>query len=84
MNLMNSLPTLPDAFFHGSAVAFHRIDVANRCGERTRAKGFWTRVLHVVFGFSGRRHDAQEVSRIGKSSQVCSFILEAKVLRTGL
>ena len=41
MNLMNSLPTLPDAFFHGSAVAFHRIDVAKGRGRKDFGRGFY-------------------------------------------
>ena len=41
MNLTNSLPTLPDAFFHGSAVAFRRIDVTKGRGRKDFGRGFY-------------------------------------------
>lgn len=41
MNSMNSLPTLPSVFFHGSAVAFRRIDVTKGRGRKDFGRGFY-------------------------------------------
>ena len=41
MNLTNTLPTLPDSFFHGSAVEFKRIDVSRGRGRKDFGKGFY-------------------------------------------
>jgi len=41
MNSMNSLPTLPDAFFHGSAMAFRHIDVTKGRGRKDFGRGFY-------------------------------------------
>ena len=41
MNSTNTLPTLPDALFHGSAVEFKRIDVSKGHGRKDFGKGFY-------------------------------------------
>jgi hypothetical protein len=41
MNSTNTLPTLPDVFFHGSAVAFKRIDVTKGRGRKGFGQGFY-------------------------------------------
>lgn len=41
MNSMNSLPTLPNAFFHGSAIAFRHIDVTKGRGRKDFGRGFY-------------------------------------------
>ena len=41
MNSTNTLPTLPDALFHGSAVEFKRIDVSKGRGRKDFGKGFY-------------------------------------------
>ena len=44
MNSTNTLPTLPDALFHGSAVEFKRIDVSKGRGRKDFGKGFYMSV----------------------------------------
>ena len=41
MNSTNTLPTLPDALFHGSAVEFKRIDVSKGRGRKDFGRGFY-------------------------------------------
>ena len=41
MNSTNTLPTLPDVLFHGSAVEFKRIDVSKGRGRKDFGKGFY-------------------------------------------
>ena len=41
MNSTNTLPTLPDVFFHGAAVPFKRIDVAKGRGRKDFGRGFY-------------------------------------------
>ena len=41
MKSTNILPTLPDVFFHGSAVAFKRIDVTKGRGRKDFGQGFY-------------------------------------------
>ena len=41
MNSTNTLPTLPDVFFHGAAVLFKRIDVAKGRGRKDFGRGFY-------------------------------------------
>ena len=41
MNLTNTLPTLPDLLFHGSAVEFRKIDVSKGRGRKDFGKGFY-------------------------------------------
>ena len=41
MSSTNTLPTLPDALFHGSAVEFKRIDVSKGRGRKDFGKGFY-------------------------------------------
>lgn len=41
MSSMNTLPTLPDALFHGSAVEFCHIDVSKGRGRKDFGKGFY-------------------------------------------
>ena len=41
MSLTNTLPTLPDLLFHGSAVEFRKIDVSKGRGRKDFGKGFY-------------------------------------------
>ena len=41
MSSTNTLPTLPDALFHGSAVEFKRIDVSKGRGRKDFGRGFY-------------------------------------------
>lgn len=41
MNSTNTLPTLPEGFFHGAAVSFKRIDVTKGRGHKDFGRGFY-------------------------------------------
>ncbi len=71
MNSMNSLPTLPNAFFHGSAIAFRHIDVTKGRGRKDFGRGFYMTfsvsqavgMMHKKFreSVSRRRDQADDV-----------------------
>lgn len=53
MNSTNTLPTLPDVFFHGAAVSFKRIDVAKGRGRKDFGRGFYMALKYYYDGTYG-------------------------------
>ena len=56
MSSMNTLPTLPDALFHGSAVEFGHIDVSKGRGRKDFGKGFYMSLsVHQAIGMMHKK-----------------------------